>query len=374
MAPEASRHHCALASLISTVNVLSSYKRIQHDKVARSCSFIERMQPQYSEYLINYHRFLHTVRVGVNQNFAFLQEVLENIPRTLGSMIYIPRTFEIDPKSKPSHSEVEELLLVLKEVRREWSAEGRSERDQYYIPLLQRAEALFPKHRSDVRVLVPGQRLGRLVFELVKRGFRCEGHESSYLRAAFACFILSNPIPDNHYTIHPFLHCLSANLRDEDRTRMVHFPDENPNAILSQSSLCSFVLGDFTNGYKHQAGEWDLVVTCLFLQTEPNVIGCMEVIFDCLRPGGHWLNLGSLASAYHKRKNQALLTPSHEDMRHIIEEIGFIVTEEGTEIRGTFCATQSSMRQVQYRNVLLVCRKPADVGVQQVKTEVVEDV
>lgn len=39
---------------------------------------------------------------------------------------------------------------------------------------------------------------------------------------------------------------------------------------------------------------FDCVVTCFFLDTAHNVVEYIECIHHCLKPGGHWINLGPL--------------------------------------------------------------------------------
>lgn len=283
------------------------------------------------------------------------------MPKTFNSLLRIPTVIEIDYEVKPTESELKELLLLLEDLHREWTEEGASERNQFYSPLLERAEKLFPDDRGNVRVMVPGQRFGRLAFELIKRGFCCEGHESSYLKAACSGFLLDNDVEKNHFAFHPFLHCLNNNDRDEERTRTVPFPDENPRAVLSHCEPYSLVVGNFLDIYKSHSDSWDLIVTCFYADTVPNLICFFEVIFKCLKPGCHWLNFGSLVSYCSEGEDQPLLTPSYQDIRNIIEEIGFIVLEEQAYVSGACSEGSSAIRNTENKNVFLVCRKPQEL-------------
>lgn len=43
---------------------------------------------------------------------------------------------------------------------------------------------------------------------------------------------------------------------------------------------------------------FDSVVTVFFLDTAHNVIAYIETIYDILKPGGYWVNLGNVTSIY----------------------------------------------------------------------------
>jgi carnosine N-methyltransferase len=50
-------------------------------------------------------------------------------------------------------------------------------------------------------------------------------------------------------------------------------------------SMCA---GDFVEVYgaPDQAGQWDAVATCFFIDTAHNVVEYLEIIARCLKPGG----------------------------------------------------------------------------------------
>lgn len=54
--------------------------------------------------------------------------------------------------------------------------------------------------------------------------------------------------------------------------------------------------GEFLEVYGDQRAEWDSVVTCFFIDTAPIVMEYLELLYDLIRPGGYWINLGTLAS------------------------------------------------------------------------------
>ena len=58
-------------------------------------------------------------------------------------------------------------------------------------------------------------------------------------------------------------------------------------------SMCA---GDFVEVYgaPEQTNQWDAVATCFFIDTAHNVVEYLEIIANCLKPGGVWVKRGPL--------------------------------------------------------------------------------
>jgi len=71
-------------------------------------------------------------------------------------------------------SEAEKVRSTLRQCVRDWAIQGKEERDACYSPMLEALEAWFSHvpadQRGSVRALVPGAGLGRLAWEVAKRG------------------------------------------------------------------------------------------------------------------------------------------------------------------------------------------------------------
>ena len=67
------------------------------------------------------------------------------------------------------------------QIVREWSADGKAERDKCFSPIIEELKSRFPEDsRSDVRVLVPGCGLARLPFDIALEGFQVRNVEPSF--------------------------------------------------------------------------------------------------------------------------------------------------------------------------------------------------
>jgi carnosine N-methyltransferase len=69
---------------------------------------------------------------------------------------------------------MDKVSSTLKQLTRDWSVIGKKEREGAYLPicssLLKEYGSIAEEGRSDIKVLVPGAGLGRLVYDIAKLG------------------------------------------------------------------------------------------------------------------------------------------------------------------------------------------------------------
>jgi len=194
-----------------------------------------------------------------------------------------------NPKPKVTEHEMEKLRSTLRQLHRDWSLEGKAERDVAYLPILEALQDRWPvsadEPRSSKSVLVPGCGLGRLPFEIAKLGFRTQGNEFSLFMLFTASYILNDTQRANEVEIHPFCHSLGNIWDVTGATRSIAIPDVLPSADLGKLDM-SMAAGDFLEIYKEQKGEWDCIVTCFFIDTAHNIVEYLQTIASLLAPGG----------------------------------------------------------------------------------------
>lgn len=87
------------------------------------------------------------------------------------------------------------MRSTLKQIIRDWSDEGKSERELCYTPVFEEFQRHYPSHiGSDgkrVRVLFPGCGLGRIVFDFACYGYGAQGNEFSYHMLFASNYILN---------------------------------------------------------------------------------------------------------------------------------------------------------------------------------------
>lgn len=118
--------------------------------------------------------------------------------------------------------------------------------------------------------------------------------------------------------------------------RAVTIPDVLPSSLpLNADFSCS--AGDFVEIYGPQTGtfpafiffsyfseEWDVIVTCFFLDCANNIIEFAETIKNALKPGGRWINLGPLLYHFADMDEQSLEL-SYDELKHVILSLGFAI-------------------------------------------------
>ncbi|KAI9849151.1 MAG: putative secondary metabolism biosynthetic enzyme [Sclerophora amabilis] len=208
--------------------------------------------------------------------------------------------------------DMSKVHTIVRQFYRDWSAEGQSERDNSYAPVLDDLTAEFPTQRNSTKVLIPGAGLGRLVFETCRLGFIAEGNEISY-HALFASSWVLNHIPDDsvRFALHPWLTSFANQVSRDYQLQQVQIPDVHPGTALNAASdsaenkkqggvhafeRLSMSAADFTDVYGDEAhrGQYDCVATVFFIDTAPNLLSYLETISNCLKAGGVWINLGPL--------------------------------------------------------------------------------
>ncbi|XP_062153401.1 uncharacterized protein LOC133861625 isoform X2 [Alnus glutinosa] len=257
--------------------------------------------------------------------------------------------------------DVDKVRCIIRNIVRDWAAEGKKERDQCYKPILEELDALFPNREKDSppSCLVPGAGLGRLALEISCLGFICQGNEFSYYMMICSSFILNQTQTTEEWTIHPWIHSNCNSLSDSDQLRPVSIPDIHPASagITEGFSMCG---GDFIEVYSDpsQVGVWDVVVTCFFIDTAHNIIEYIEIISKILKDGGVWINMGPLL--YHFAdmygQDEMSIELSLEDVKKVAMQYGFQFEKENT-IGTTYTTNPRSMMQNQYFAAFWTMRK-----------------
>lgn len=200
-------------------------------------------------------------------------------------------------------SQMQRNHAVLHSVAREWSSEGKVERDATFQPLLEELKLRKPPSpHSFPKVLCPGSGVGRLPLEVAGAGYCSQGNEFSVFMAICGHFVLNGIFEMNSYEICPWVDREYNIVNAMDPYRSIRIPDVVAADILggaesdgdSDFPRFSMAAGDFADIYraKEFIGFWDAVLTCFFIDTAPVVLDYIQVIHQILQPGGVWINIG----------------------------------------------------------------------------------
>ncbi|EIW53331.1 N2227-domain-containing protein [Trametes versicolor FP-101664 SS1] len=255
---------------------------------------------------------------------------------------------------KPTEHDMEKLRSTLKQLVRDWSEEGKAERDVCYEPikeaLLQHFSDIPQEERGNFRVLVPGAGLGRLAWDVANLGFACQGNEFSHYMLLASFHMLNRTDAVNKHTIYPYIHSFSNLLNSEGLLRPIRIPDVLPSGLAPGSDF-SLVAGDFEEIYgaeegddaESQVGQWDAVLTCFFIDTAKNIINYLRIIHRILAPGGVWINLGPLLWHWENNTtNDPSIELTLDEVKALARSIGFEISNERT-IDTTYTNNAQSM-------------------------------
>ena len=319
----------------------------------------------------------------------------------------------------PDHH-ASKLSGILHAVARDWGAECANERTAIYGPIMEAVEEALP---IGSRVLVPGSGLSRLACEVAGAGMASQGNDFDLFMLFTSSFILngsssSDGSTTDTVTIHPWVHGLNNRLSHADAVRPVPVPDVAPIDILEglvsdtpaiekggeeddtagagagaadtaaaaaaaqkkreelaagrDFSMCA---GDFMQCYgaPEDAGSFDGFVSCFFIDTAPNIFAYIALIWRILKPGGVWVNLGPLQwhwSDEHSEFAYTNNTPidpryhesielSWEELRHAIQQQGFVLEKSRVGIPCTYTRDHRSMHKTAYEAIFFKAKKPS---------------
>lgn len=301
----------------------------------------------------------------------------------------------------------EKTHSTLRQLFREWSAGGSSEREACFAPIIEALNAEYPSlvQRNQLKVLIPGAGLGRLVFELCYHGYGVEGNEISYHQTLTSNHILNFTQKTEEFELYPFVHEFSNHLTRADQFQKVLVPDINPGVELEKAwqaqlagpqeqgnssldlepvhpfSRLSYSSADFCIAYSKEehAAMFDAVTTVFFIDTAPNLIRYVKSVHNCLKEGGIWVNLGPLkwhfdggedsrsqngpnATAASSR-DTGIAEPgsvelTEDEVLLLVESMGFTIEKHEVMNRGTgYITNQRSMWHGVYRPSFWIARK-----------------
>lgn len=298
---------------------------------------------------INYLAILDEVDNAIETNADVAVEILSYGLRAFG-LESNPRDKGMDWRDTATPAKMDKCISAIRQLRRDWSDEGADERRCSYRPVLQDLEDAFG-HRSDkgaIKVLNPGAGLGRLVFEICKAGYHAEGNEIDYHMLITSNWVLNHTKKARQHKVYPFAYDFNNVASRSDQLASVRVPDVHPGQELDVSShghqvhafeRLNMTASDFLILYGNAAHKhaFDCVVTVFFIDTAPNFLRYLEVVRNCLKPGGRWINLGPLLWHWSDRRGPEIEDRDEGRRPHI---------QEGIEAPGSVDLSNEEVLQV----------------------------
>jgi SAM-dependent methyltransferase len=310
------------------------------------------------------------------------------------------------------YNDLDKARSTLRQFYRDWSAEGRVERDACYGPVFRALEAektrraesqtqantrggATAKMTPPLKVLVPGAGLGRLVFDLCRLGYDSEGNEISYHQLLASSYVLNSCERAGQHTIYPWIHSFSNHRSRANQFTAYAVPDVHPQQTLAATGgsigTMQMCAADFLclYGDDAHAGTYDAVAAVFFLDTAPNLIRYLEVIRRSLRPGGVLINVGPLLwhwenhvpghhgydgdGDYDENTSLGIADPgsfelTDDEVVALVEKMGFVIETRESGLTAPYVQDAQSMLQTVYRASHWIARKPeSDEPVTQIQ-------
>ncbi|KAE8343950.1 hypothetical protein BDV24DRAFT_172266 [Aspergillus arachidicola] len=237
-------------------------------------------------------------------------------------------------------SDVNKAHSTIRQFYRDWSSEGKAEREVCVEPVVHELRDEFGERlasREEIKVLIPGAGLGRLVFEVCQAGFAAEGNEISYHQLLASSWVLNHTSGPQHHALYPFALHFSNLLSREQQLQRVMIPDTHPGVAMIEAQANQTPFGsmgmsaaDFVVLYSSPSNKeaYDAVTTVFFVDTAPNLIRYVETIRHCLKPNGVWVNVGPLLWHFEDGSNRSQREGDRDEHQGIGEPGNVELTEE----------------------------------------------
>ena len=194
----------------------------------------------------------------IRENQAFLNEVAECAREDLFDDYFPPKSNNnnnnrggrgrnqqqpqknVRPRNfgAPTSMDQDKVFSTLRQIVRDWSKEGAHERREvydYFYEALSKAHP-DPKKRNDIKVLVPGGGLSRLMVEIAARGFSALGNEFSYHMLMTGHFIMNRLPQEEMFTIFPYCDITLNNWSRDNQFQAISFPDASAAEMFRKNS------------------------------------------------------------------------------------------------------------------------------------------
>ncbi|KAK4055788.1 hypothetical protein OIV83_000335 [Microbotryomycetes sp. JL201] len=211
------------------------------------------------------------------------------------------------------------VVEVLKHFVRDWSEEGKRERDVLFPPILDALRYPRADRSYRPRALVPGSGLGRMAYEIAELGYETDANDYSHFMNLGARLVFNRTVSVNQHSVKPWIHNLSHQRSTINTTRTNRFPDVLPR----NDAPLRFVPGDFLQ--LNEDAPYDAVISLFFIDTASNLLDYLEKIWRLLKPGGTWINEGPLL--YYG--NPAMALPL-DDVIALAKLVGFEIEKKET--------------------------------------------
>ncbi|KAF5347177.1 hypothetical protein D9758_011057 [Tetrapyrgos nigripes] len=299
-------------SILSSITSFSRYLENAFDMIAvREDRFqgLPTKQRPLAE-AIGYTAHFADARNRARDNAEFLSKVAE----------YARETYGFSPEEETQKAHWEYVSDFLGHMVRDWSTEGKPERDTIFPPIISALKNGLSGVKAPKRILLPGFGLGRLAHEIANdKEYSVDACELDYGSIIAYNYLVNQTTAPFQHTLYPYLTKWQFQRSAKGRFDAFRFPDALP------TSSVNLIEGDFLTEFP-ESEQYDAVVTLFFIDVSENIIDFLSNIHRLLKPGGLWINLGPL-----KWGSFSQLQLSAEEVLDLAELLGFKIDHDSRQ-------------------------------------------
>jgi carnosine N-methyltransferase len=369
-------------ALLRTLTAYALYRPSMHAVIQQKRADYISLSTKHKKLLPDLLSKFERADYAIKKNAELAEDILKAASASMLGAAW-DAAYKVDDVSD---ADIDKVRSTLKQLYRDWSVEGRTERELCYGPILEYLDVCFAsipqRDRSQLHVLTPGCGLGRLTYEIAQRGYSSTGNEFSYPMLACSNFIINHTRALSAYQLTADPHIFS-NRETRDRTFAPYrVPDVVPRDTIDHPHVGEFsmAMGDFVESFSGAAHvkSFDAVVTCFFLDTAHNILDYLETIRSILKPEGYLINLGPLLwhhenTTLQRRKADTGVGRSStdkqgqfvgsieldfEELMHVLDAVGFYVLFTSRH-KTPYLGNPHSLLSHEYEAIGFVARLPS---------------
>ena len=286
---------------------------------------IERILNEYKQsYLLKHCQFMKEI----NEKNNSINEIKET------------EIIDTDCCEVPHNHQTYMIDNILQQIVREWTESGETIRKATF-------EYFYKTVGTNKRIFIPGCGLGRLAFELQKRGNECYACECSHYMLMALNMI--SQLNKDEIEMYPYLNETSDLINSNELFVSHKFPNVDPSLL----NAIDFSESPFEEYCNECVIQFDCVCTLYFIDTAYNIVDYIKGIKKVLKEGGLWINLGPLHWVHDKYDSFHF---SLNEIFDICEEVGFTIEHKEFINDTLYIPTSNSTCPLTYKNMFFVLR------------------
>lgn len=344
---------------LSVINSLEEYYSKEIKLIEKMDKDFEQLDKKHlSKLSFNYKDRITRLKSCLSHN----QNILNNLIKLYKPPPIYYKDINFDDMKNNFFEEGKFIYDVFTYIVRDWSNERKKEREENYNMIINEVLKYFSSSEDDLikyKILIPGSALNRLGFELCKLGYDIEANDFLFLNGIFSDYIFNHCKKDEMF-FYPNIDNFSNFWDEESVFKKYYFPDINidlkNNNDSKKKGKMKLSIGDFLMVYNNKKECFDCIITCYFIDTAQNIIHYVDTIYNLLKKGGIWINLGPLSYHWSKFPEYISIELPYDKLKEVICNYGFeFINEEFKNC--TFGYIDNNMKNDLFKCIFFTAKK-----------------